>query len=365
MKVTKEMVLAAERCTGMQVSPSDEEVIVIHVVPKDYEQPVFCFNCSGHAWYPKSQDSYWSYWDSEMMLGQMQFYDRQEAAELLEQMNAFDCPCVGFDEEPKKEKAARNENEFLARLGAAARRCDETRDLFDYHRLLELFFDGIKENVMIEVPCELDFENQSGGPAAIEYEDGSETLVILTSLPKEDGGITLPITLRALVQELDEKDSYDGILINPDAEDLFLPKALLKSALAAGYQMAVDAIEEEAAAMAGRSEKEIVTKRPISPEEFEAIQDRVRAFEQNPDDFLKIMLLNEQELCFLQVLRAESGRHLSIGFHMEQFGWDKPLILGKALETEKVLEIMHKILVENKSTDRIKEIQHFVNMGNG
>ena len=258
-----------------------------------------------------------------------------------------------------------SKNEFLELLGAAVRRCDETHDLYDYNNLLGLVFDGIKDNAVIEVPCELDFENQSGGPAAIEYDDGSESLVILTPLPEDDNAVMLPITLRAYIQELFEKDSYDGILVNPDAEDQFIPKTLIKSALVAGYQMAVDVMEEEAAVIAGRSEKEIVSKRPITPEEFEAIQDRIKAFENNPDDFLKITLLNDQELCFLQVLRSETGRHLSIGFHMEQFGWDKPLILGKALETEKALEIMYKILVDNKSTDRIKEIQHFVNIGNG
>ncbi len=100
MKVTREMVLSAERCTGMQAGYNEEEVIIIHVVPDgDYEQPVLCFNCVGRAWFPKSQDSYWSYWDSMMMLSEMQFYTNEEALELLEGMNAFDSPCVGFDEE--------------------------------------------------------------------------------------------------------------------------------------------------------------------------------------------------------------------------------------------------------------------------
>ena len=98
MKVTKEMVLAAERCTGMQISPSNEEVIIIHVVPSgDYEQPVLCFNCEGQSWFPKSQDSYWSYWDSMLMLMQIKSFSNKEALELLEGMNAFDCPCIGFD----------------------------------------------------------------------------------------------------------------------------------------------------------------------------------------------------------------------------------------------------------------------------
>ena len=97
MRVTREMVLGAERCTGMQVSYSNEEVTTIHVVPEDYEEPVRCFECDGRFWHPKSQDSYWSYWDSEMMLCQMKFYTNEEALELLEEMDAFKCPCYGFD----------------------------------------------------------------------------------------------------------------------------------------------------------------------------------------------------------------------------------------------------------------------------
>lgn len=34
MKVTREMVLAAERCTGMRAGVGDEEIVIIHVVPK-------------------------------------------------------------------------------------------------------------------------------------------------------------------------------------------------------------------------------------------------------------------------------------------------------------------------------------------
>ena len=97
MKVTREMVLQAEKCTGMQYSPSEKELRVIHVVPKDYEQPVLCFSCYERYWYPKSQDSYWDYWDSSLMLMQMQVFTNEKALELLEEMNAFDSPCTGFE----------------------------------------------------------------------------------------------------------------------------------------------------------------------------------------------------------------------------------------------------------------------------
>ena len=103
MKVTREMVLGAEMCTGMQPSPSIKELDTIHVVPRGkYEDVVLCFCClSGGKgfWYPKSHEWYGSYWDSMLMLEQMQFFTNEEALKLLEEMDAFDCPCEGFEEE--------------------------------------------------------------------------------------------------------------------------------------------------------------------------------------------------------------------------------------------------------------------------
>ena len=259
--------------------------------------------------------------------------------------------------------AEKTGREYLAKLDAAVKKCDEDQDLNAYFGLLETIFDGVKDNVMIEIPFDVDFKNYVGGPATIEYEDGSETLVVLTVIPDEAKLITIPIRLRFLIRELDKKDSYDGILFNPNEECLFIPKSVLKSALNAGRQLEIDKIEAEAAVMIRKTNKEIVTGRPISISDFAAIEKRIWSFDVNTDDFLKITLLNDEELGFLQILRCEGGRHLSLGYHMEEFGGEKPLVLGKALSTEKALEIMRRILVDNESTDSIKETLEFKNMG--
>ena len=94
------MVLGAEKCTAMQVSPSNEELTTIYVVPRgEYEDIVLCFSCDGRFWYPKSHEWYGSLWDSMLMLMQMQFPTNKEALKLLDEMDAFDCPCKGFDDE--------------------------------------------------------------------------------------------------------------------------------------------------------------------------------------------------------------------------------------------------------------------------
>ena len=100
MKVTREIVLSAEMCTGMRFSPDDEELMTIHVVPRGkYEDVVLCFSCGGRFWYPKSHEWYGNYWDSELMLTYFRFFTNKEALAVLEEMDAFDCPCEGFDEE--------------------------------------------------------------------------------------------------------------------------------------------------------------------------------------------------------------------------------------------------------------------------
>ncbi len=103
MKVTREMVLGAEMCTAMQESPSNEELETIHVVPRGkYEDMVLCFCClSGGKgfWYPRSHEWYGNLWDSMLMLSQMKFPTNEEALKLLEEMDAFNCRCEGFDDE--------------------------------------------------------------------------------------------------------------------------------------------------------------------------------------------------------------------------------------------------------------------------
>ena len=257
-------------------------------------------------------------------------------------------------------------NELMNRLDAGVRAFEKNRDLASYCGILETFFDGIRENSMIEVLFNIDFEARDEAPATIEYEDGSESLLILTNMSEGTAAPAVPVTLRSLLKEFDRKENCDGFIINPGHDDLFIPKTVIKAGIGAGYQVAFDEIEDEAALMAtNRSEKELVVKRPMAEEEYAELANRIRAFNQNIDDFLKISFLHDDDLLFIQVLRTEQPgeRHLSFGFDMSDFGWDKPLMLGNSLTTDKTLEIIRKVCVDGIDPNNMKELEEFKPMG--
>ena len=257
---------------------------------------------------------------------------------------------------------------FLAELDAAVRNFEDRGDLASYNSLLEIFFTGIRENAMIEIPFDIDLEKIDGAPAAIEYDDGSVTLVILTDMDEETAACAVPFKLRSLVKEMDRRENCDGIIFNPGRDSLFISRTLIKSAISAGYRVAADEIEEEAAVMAqNRTEKEIAAKRPMSEDQFAAIEGSIRAFYTKRDDFLKVSFRHDEDLLFFQVFRTgqPGERHLSFGFDMDDFGWDEPLVLGGALPLEKTMEILRKVCVDGiaPEPDKIKELEHFRKMG--
>ena len=253
---------------------------------------------------------------------------------------------------------------FLAKLDAGVRLFQDNMDLASYNDLLETLFEGIRQNAMIEILFDIDAEAMDAAPAMIEYEDGSETLVILTNMSEDTASYAIPVRMRSLLKEMDRWENCDGIIFNPGHDDLFIPKTLIKAAIGAGYQLAIDEIEAEAAVMAAiRSEKELIEKRPVSENRFAEIAERIRAFDENTDDFLKISFPSDDDMLFLQVLRADEPgkRQLSFGYDMEDFGWDKPLVLGGVLTTDKTLEILRKVCVEGvpPELDKIKELENF------
>ncbi len=254
--------------------------------------------------------------------------------------------------------------EFMGRLDAGVRAFEENHDLTFYNDILETLFDGLRENAMIRVLFVADADAEDAAPARIEYEDGTENLAVLTNMSEETAACAVPFRVRALVKEMDRRENCEGILFNPGYDDLFVPKALIKAAIGAGYQLAIDEIEAEAAEMAAdRSEKERIEKRPVSETRFAEIAERIRAFDENADDFLKIRFPSDDDILFLQVFRADEPgkRQLSFGFDMDDFGWDKPLVLGDVLTTDKTLEILRRVCVEGvpPESDRIKEIENF------
>ena len=256
--------------------------------------------------------------------------------------------------------------DFSARLDAVLRQFETEKTLDAYNDFLEVFFSGIRDNDRLPVLFDLDFEKQDGQPLAVKYEDGTEALMVLTNLSEESRAYAVSMRMRSFLNELDQKETRIGIVFNPGHDDLFLSKGFIQSLVDTGYQMLMDEIEEEAALRAARrSEKELLCKRPMDAAEFETLAERIRAFDENRDDFLTIRFLNDEELLFAEVFRVnEPGmRQLNFGYDMDDFEWDEPLKLGDALDVEKTIGILKKVCVDAVSTDRIEEVNSFRKIG--
>ena len=132
--------------------------------------------------------------------------------------------------------------------------------------ILETVFLGIRDDMMIGIPDNGE-EPQAAVPSAVRYDDGLESLILLTNLTEEAGAVPYP--LRALVKELDRSEVCCGFVINPDKQNLHIPKAVIKAGIGAGYQMMTDEIEEEAKRMAKERSKdkkelkELFERRPM------------------------------------------------------------------------------------------------------
>lgn len=90
MKPTREEVLKAERYNGFASWDDPNDIDSIFVVPDGpYEQLVFWYYIPASCWGQKSQDSFWSYYDCESMMGQLTFMKNEEALQMLEELDAF------------------------------------------------------------------------------------------------------------------------------------------------------------------------------------------------------------------------------------------------------------------------------------
>ncbi len=130
--------------------------------------------------------------------------------------------------------------------------------------------------------------------------------------------------------------------------------------------MAIDEIEEEAAMLAQkRTQKDMLCRRPMDDKQFERIENRIRAFDQNRDDFLQIRFSDDEELKLVQVFRvSEPGmRRVNVGYEMSDLEEDDLRLLGGTVDTETAVRILRKICVEMIPADQIEEIRSFRSPG--
>ena len=91
MGPTREEVLKAERCDGFARQYDSDDIDEMFVVPDGpYEQPIYWYFVRSNSWGFKSPDSFWSYYDSELMMMHIRMLTNEEALQFLEERHAFD-----------------------------------------------------------------------------------------------------------------------------------------------------------------------------------------------------------------------------------------------------------------------------------
>ncbi len=254
-----------------------------------------------------------------------------------------------------------NNTEYIRQMKERVATFSQNQDQESFQDILSLIFNGIRENCSISVAYVVDIKNHDGYIyCKRDYQSGYETAFAFTDEADLRKKGTISLTLRAVLDEIMSNGACNGLFINPNDENVFISKNLLKTALDAGYALAKEEIEQEAEMRARQDkEHELICKRTLSDRKFAEIAERIKAFDSNTDDFLKISFLNEKSTLFAQVLRDADGRHLSFGIDMSAFSWDEPLVLGKSFPTEEAIEMLRRVCVDGENPNTMEEVEDF------
>lgn len=109
-------------------------------------------------------------------------------------------------------------------------------------QLLSIFFDGIENNCSLACAA----EESEEGDLSLSYavrSDGSQALIVLSNPDGEKYPIIADVKLRTIIHMIINDDLCNGVLIDPDESALFIPKYFIAYAISAGYQMALEDIE--------------------------------------------------------------------------------------------------------------------------
>ena len=122
-----------------------------------------------------------------------------------------------------------------------------------YDRILCHVVEGIANDSKLPTLIDVDVDEHHVGPLFIEYEDGSESLALTT---EEDEIPAMGMKIRTLIHECEQNEKCDGFIFNYGKENsFFLPLRLLQTAIRAGYQIAIDEIEEDEESMTKERDK--------------------------------------------------------------------------------------------------------------
>lgn len=111
----------------------------------------------------------------------------------------------------------------------------------NYELILCHVFKGIADGNKLPVLVDVDPENHNVGPLFIGFEDGTQSLAVMTD-PEEDAAVAYKI--RALIRECEKNGNCDGLLFNYGKDHcVHLPLKLIQAAIRAGRQIEREELE--------------------------------------------------------------------------------------------------------------------------
>ncbi len=243
----------------------------------------------------------------------------------------------------------------------SAYKTDPGEDTFS--DLLCLLYDGIEENESIPIPAEMDWDKMMIQASFQPREDGREALIALTVPDGERYPQFADVRLRAIVRIMAGTENCLGILLDPEEDtQLFLRKDLFVCAIGAGLGMLEEFEDQQDES--DDTIRQMQIRRPVDEEAFSQIEDRIRGFKEDPDDFLILDLIDDQDMMFIQAVRCGDEWHVELAFDMSDFDWEYPLILGHDMPLDDALKLLRQLCVDGASPDDIALIQNkFRDMG--
>ena len=112
--------------------------------------------------------------------------------------------------------------EFINRLKAAVETFADDGAQLEFQDILTLVFEGLRKNYSVTAAYHVDVENQEGHLFAQKFEDGSESALIFTEEADPRNKSTIELTLRAILDDMNRNEVYDGFIINPGEDGVFI-----------------------------------------------------------------------------------------------------------------------------------------------
>lgn len=254
------------------------------------------------------------------------------------------------------------EHPWAKDLDAAVEEFDKTKKTSAYERILSLILNGLEYFVPAVVPAEPGDEDRKIQLQLLE--SGDDSYGVLLTKPEKEFEYLATRSFFNVLTELRDRN-VSGLVINPYEENIIISRYFTDSVLdvfIAGVKYEKERPDHEDQEDDGEGLSKVVeTDRPMTEAEFENIENILRNLvHEEVESFLVVDFnnyVNDDKVLFMQAKSWGDGYHVEIGFDMEDFDWDHPLILGADdVSYEDTVELFRKIGLDGAETGDIEFI---------